>query len=130
MPALRLFFFVLLIALFGGCDKDLDRSEDCEKFISALELEDVQKVKEIVQQYIIQSAAFTHTAENLEKLASFISRNCDVTATVFCYACIDTYPGQSEIILRFRSGMNQVVRVLDLSNRHDDDGMIILRVHQ
>jgi hypothetical protein len=130
MPAPRLIFFVLLTALIYGCDKDANYSEDCENFKSALVQEDVAKVKELVHQFIIQSAALTHTRENLEKLASFISRNCDITATVFCYACIDTLPGQSEIILRFRSGVSQVVRVLDLWNRHDDNKMIVRNVHQ
>jgi hypothetical protein len=130
MAASRLISFMLFTALFYGCDKDVDPSRECDEFKSALVREDLPKVKELINQYIIQSASFTHTAENLDKLASYISRNCDITATVFCFACIDTYPGQSEIVLRFRDGIAEVVRVLDLWNKHNDDKMILRNVHQ
>jgi hypothetical protein len=119
---------LLLTALMTGCDKD-ERNAACQEFRNALKAEDKEKVKEIIDTYIIQSASLTHTSENLQRLATFISESCDVQATVFCYACIDTLPGQSEIIIRFMDGASQLVKIIDLSNAHDDDKMKFMNVH-
>lgn len=121
-------FSLLLTALFIGCDKD-ERNATCEEFRVALKTEDREKVKGIIDNYIIQSASIKHTSEHLQKLADFISDACDVDATVVCFACIDTNPEQSEIIIRFMEGATQITRIIDLSNDHDDDKMKFLNVH-
>jgi hypothetical protein len=76
------------------------------------------------------SGSLKHTAAGIEKLSAYISKSCDVKATVACYACIKTLPEMSEIILRFRNGQDEVVRVIDLSNKYNDDNMVFINIHE
>jgi hypothetical protein len=131
MASLRItVLFFLLVTVVSGCDKDIaPRSASCDEFRSALKSDDKAKVKEFIDQFITESFSLTHTGGNLEKLATYISNHCDVDATVFCYACIETYPAMSEINIRFLDGATEVKKTLDLSNKHNDNGMYFLNMH-
>jgi hypothetical protein len=131
MPALRIITFILLVAVFGGCDKDITPvSADCNEFKSALFQGDKEKVRGIINRFIVQSSSLTHTADNLEKLATYISRSCDVKASIGCFACIKTLPEMSEIIVRFHQDAHEETRVIDLSTGDNDDKMIFISLHQ
>ena len=130
MPVLRTITFILLIAVFYGCDKEVTtRTADCNEFTSALILQDKPQVKQFIDQYIIQSSALTHTENNLQKLVTYISSKCRVQASIQCYACIKTLPEMSEIVLRWQDGNNEVTRRIDLSGGFNDDKMQFRSVH-
>jgi hypothetical protein len=57
---------------------------------------------------------------NLDKLIDRISKCGNVTAELRCYACIETYPEQSEIILKTDSSGIQIQRVMDISTSNKE----------
>lgn len=130
MTCLRTALFSLLfICLLAGCDKDV-ATPSCEEFRSAIKAGDKEKLREIIDSYIDQSSALTHTAANLDKLVKHINSNCDVQATVLCFGCIETLPEMSEIKLRYTDGIDAVEGVIDLSAySKDDHRMKFVSVH-
>jgi len=61
--------------------------------------------------------------ENLQVLANRLEQQCDVVASVICYACIETYPAQSEIRVAFTLNGISYNRILDIAV--DDQRMLV-----
>jgi len=67
---------------------------------------------------------------NLELLSERISGNCeDIISSIICYACIYTYPPQSEILVQTDSSGTQVFRVLDIRTS-EDEILSFVRIHK
>ena len=66
---------------------------------------------------------------NLNTLIDRLNSNCpQIHAKKYCYACIETFPVQSEIKVEFNFLGNQIVRIIDIST--PDDGILLsLRSH-
>ena len=65
-------------------------------------------------------------SENLDNLVRKLNNQCmALEFTVKCYACIYTYPAQSEILVTFPDGL---IRVLDISTP-ENGNLEFLRVH-
>jgi len=68
--------------------------------------------------------------KNITTLIERINSNCDeITSELFCYACIETLPPQSEIILTVDSSGNSIMRIIDILTPADDK-LQCLRVHK
>ncbi|MEJ2054330.1 MAG: hypothetical protein P8X42_10450 [Calditrichaceae bacterium] len=68
--------------------------------------------------------------ENITTLIKRINSNCDdITSELFCYACIETLPPQSEIILTADSSGTSINRIIDILTPADDK-LQCLRVHR
>jgi hypothetical protein len=59
-------------------------------------------------------------SHNFDKLIDRINKCGNVTAELFCYGCIETYPEQSEIILKTDSSGIQIQRVMDISTSNKE----------
>jgi hypothetical protein len=89
--------FIGLLA-FSACDKD-DRPSDCDLLKTGISKTDPAKVKDAISGFIhrLPSLSQKHSAENLQKLADAIKRQCGANVQLLCYACIQTLPEMSEI---------------------------------
>jgi hypothetical protein len=126
---------LLLIVLAGlftlcACRKDKDARPTCEDLKVGIASDDREAVKKVINILInkLPPASQKHTSENLAKLTSAIGQQCQVTATVLCFACIDTLPQQSEIRISLTGPGFTVVKVIDISSDKDDN-MIFANMH-
>jgi hypothetical protein len=58
-------------------------------------------------------------SENLTIITQSI-HSCDgLEAEIFCYACVETYPPQSEITIQMNSSGTKIERIIDISTPSD-----------
>lgn len=126
---MRKFLLLLPLAILAlGCEKD--NSERCEGLRTAVQNDDIGAVKEIVNRLTAdlnaQAATATDPDGHYNTYLTLIDRlndECDLNATGVCYACIDTYPGTSEIKLIIPLGTHSKTRIIDL--RPDQEGRFV-----
>jgi len=114
---MRNIFLILLTGLlFTSCKKETQPAitGDCENLKQGVLSDNFVLVKTAINNYIEQLSSNLHTQEDLDKLVAYISTKC-TNATAFCYNCIFTYPGQSEIIITFNSGGSTIKKVIDIT---------------
>ncbi|RYZ22595.1 MAG: hypothetical protein EOP49_46485 [Sphingobacteriales bacterium] len=124
----------LCLLLFSACKKDgpgkpAPAAFDCLSFKTGISIEDHNMVATQISTLtadlhpsLIASDEYGQR-ENLQVLAERIGQQCDVAASVICYACIETYPAQSEIRVAFTLNGISYNRVLDISV--DDQRMLV-----
>lgn len=117
---------VLSVVLMTACKKH--SSESCEKLKTAIATNNTQDVKGMIGQFINRLPSNDYTAQNLNNLAASLSQ-CDISATVLCFDCIDTYPGQSEIRLSFTSSGSVIDKTIDVSHSPSDNKMKVVNMH-
>ncbi len=67
--------------------------------------------------------------QNLNLLIEQLNTQCDnITTELICYACIETNPPQSEILVATDSVGTEIHRVVDILTP-DDDILYCLRIH-
>ncbi|MBT8231900.1 MAG: hypothetical protein HKO66_05545 [Saprospiraceae bacterium] len=107
---------ILLLVIFSSCQ--IDR---LSKFCEAVIIEDVQIVQERVND-IIQDLEPIETIEdprghllNLDVLISELNLDLCMSASLLCYACIETLPEQSEVVLRIDDGGFITEKIIDVA---------------
>lgn len=107
---------ILLLVIFSSCQ--IDR---LSKFCEAVIIEDVQIVQERVND-IIQDLEPIETIEdprghllNLDVLISELNLDLCMSASLLCYACIETLPEQSEVVLRVDDGGFITEKIIDVA---------------
>jgi len=120
MKKLNLIGVILLLLVgFVGCDKEEDQVTGSEKLCPYLNIENINKVIPIINDYLSNLPSSNSSAEdeqNLQALAKWLkSSPCIIDATVLCVSCIYTLPAQSEISFSFNEGEVTKVVTLDIS---------------
>jgi hypothetical protein len=110
-------------ALFMSCRKDDLTNKECINFREGIQANDKQRVTKALAHLLT-----SHSRKNLDKLASSLASECNMTARVLCFGCIDTYPSQSEIRISFTESGVDVSKVLDISN-NSKNKMIVVGIH-
>lgn len=67
--------------------------------------------------------------ENLKLFAERLEEHCDVDALIECYACIETFPHQSHVLIRLDSAGMMISRTLDIRTP-GDTLMTLLGIHR
>lgn len=126
----NLFLLPLMCLLFTSCQKEtpLAKVDNCEDLKQGISLDSLLLVKAAINNYIDMLPSNLHTQEDLTKLTEYISKYC-TTAVVFCYGCIFTYPGQSEIIISVDSSGSIKKRVIDIIG-HPYEKMRFRNMHE
>jgi hypothetical protein len=119
---------LLLTILLGGCDKDIAKDR-CDEFKEALVADDKEAARDIVELYIATSGSLDNTPENLQKLADYIANQCGMEVTSVCFACADTLPEISEILLTWYEGVNQKKKCIDISYHLATNKMKFVSIH-
>lgn len=115
-------FILTLLLGFASCKKD--NQQQCEELKNAAYSNDVAKVGSIITTYITSLASQNYNEQNIEMLSERI-RKCDISASVFCFDCIQTLPSQTEIGLNFLYNGSMVQKVVDLS--YSGENKIVFR---
>ncbi len=121
----------LAVALTASCSKIFDPMEgitapDCAQLDvgllhtnSEIVNAEVNKLTVDLKPVVKSADAWGHN-KNLTILISRLNEHCqDLNAELICYACIKTYPPQSEILVQTDSLGTTVLRVLDISTPMD-----------
>jgi len=129
MHYLKLVFLTLSISLIVlGCGKEA-MPDRCERLKSALATQDRESTKMLITAYIRRLPSKEYTEKNLKVLASLLSKQCSISTVEYCFDCIQTMPGESEIRLTFTSNQSNIVRAIDISYTPDNQ-MEFINVHE
>ncbi len=122
----KLLVLVLLAGLVS-CEKQKIEPIDCEAFISGLIALDENTVKTEIEKLTVdlkpQASAedVIGHAGNLQTLIDRLNSGCDdYTASILCYACIYTYPAQSEVLIEFFSGGSKKQVTINIHTPEND----------
>ena len=139
-------YVFILVAIpcisFLSCQKDTDMLSvtwynlDCDNLRMGIINTDNDIVKFEINKLTIDlnpkvtdNDRFGH-AENLDLLINRLNIHCDnISSELICYACIETNPPQSEILVTTDSAGTMVYRVIDISTP-DDDILSYVRMHR
>lgn len=119
-----------------SCEEDKTESIECELLTEALVNYNSENLKAEVDKltidlkpHISNNNSYGHR-ENLNTLIDRLNSQCDnIEANLFCYACIQTFPLQSEISILVDSSGTDVCRIIDISTP-EDDILSFVGVHQ
>jgi len=133
----RILFFLLILTIYAGCSKskgDANQSINCAELKQTMINDDVASVKELINEIAATINApiglneFDTYKFLIDELVKRIKTNCAITVEVFCYGCIDTLPPQTEIRLKFITGLTSIEKTLDLIVT-DDNKVRCLNMH-
>lgn len=118
------FFFLLL-----SCKQD---GETCESLSADLIEFKVSAVKDELDPWLGELLPDQEDPDvHLQNLQSFIHRlenDCMLEGNIVCFACIETYPPQSEVSIMIDSSGHQTHRILDVLTP-SDSVMTIRDIH-
>ncbi len=129
---------LVLLLLFVGCNKDDDDMSqiNCPQLqlslINYVDEELNNEVNKLSQDLFPTPTDLDEFGqfENLKTLVERLNANCpQLRAELFCYACIETFPVQSEILVNFNFLGINYERIIDISTP-DDAVLRSLRAHE
>lgn len=107
---------IILVVVLVSCNKEEVQDIDCEKFYTASLTVDEKTLKDEIEKLTVDLSPAPIPEDplgqmsNLKVLVDRLNENCDnYTASINCYACIETFPAQSEILLEFTDGHNIII---------------------
>lgn len=112
------------LLMFAACKKNkLDPAAfNCQNFKTGIMNDssdmvgiEVNKLCEDLMPVAATPADEYGQAQNINILVQRLSEKCDVTATLVCYACIETLPAQSEITISINQNGTVYNRTLDIT---------------
>ena len=123
MRNIRLYLPVIILAVsLFACRKDKElQSPSCQQLQDAATNLDVQQARDAINTYIASLSSQVYTEDNLVKLVQAINGSvqsgggCSITASLFCFDCIETLPSQSEIFISLGPGGINGHAVIDIS---------------
>lgn len=129
----KIIVLVVSISLLSTCKKNTN-NENCFDLLQAIKENDIEVVKrEINKMAIAFVPAITATdphghQQNITKLANKINEQCGISAVVFCYACIQTLPEQSEIEISFMHNGILVHKKVDITT-NINNRLVCINMH-
>jgi hypothetical protein len=128
MYYIKLFFVIACISLTSwGCKKEA-ANNNCENLKNAVVIGAKDDIKSIITFFIEKLPSKDYTEQNINALASSLSNECSISTTVFCFDCIFTLPGMSEIQITVTSNQPNISKVVDISYTPDNK-MKCVNVH-
>jgi uncharacterized membrane protein YvbJ len=105
---------LLLVTLFFSCRKE-SISTRCNNLKGGIVANDKDQVKTAITSFISGLQSNDYTEANINQLCQRISSSCDVQVEAFCFDCIKTLPGQTEIRISVNAGGASTSKIIDLS---------------
>ena len=141
LEILKLGLILSVIICILSCDKVIDPDSDLEKIdcdslkIGIINMDsrivksEINKLVTDLKPKVTASDKFGHK-ENLSILISRLNTQCiSIKAELICYACIETNPPQSEILVATDSIGVLIQRVIDILTPSDSN-LYCLRIHE
>ncbi len=134
-------FILFFIVCISSCDKAVDDSDndwenlDCDNLKTGIINMDSDIVKFEINKLVTDlkpvktDSDHIGQKQNLDLLIERLNTQCDnVSTELICYACIETNPEQSEILVTTDSVGTTIDRVVDISTP-DDDILYCVGIH-
>ena len=119
---------IVLVVLASSCDKDNispNPNIDWNGLENAVIEKDNSKVGQEISKLLIDTEPKPIDNDligqkfNIDNLIAEINKSGVLTAKLFCYACIETLPEQTEITITTKSSGVSVSRIIDISTPKD-----------
>ena len=134
-------FILFFVAFISSCDKAVEdtgiewKNIDCDNLKTGIVNTDSDIVKAEINKLVTDlepvktdSDPLGHK-DNLALLIEQLNIQCDnITAELICYACIETFPLQSEILVTTDSLGTDINRIIDIFTP-DDDALSMRIIH-
>lgn len=123
--------YILFVIIFlASCEIEHQHSDLCYAIID----EDISYIRgtfdDILYDYLPIYSYFDPVGhlDNLHIFADIISEDPCIDARVICYACIETHPLQSEVLLILDDGFHYCEKVIDIATPFDSE-MYFVGIH-
>jgi len=120
---MRKLIILLIVIVFNSCDKEGTEPNSNVNW-NAFQTGVIQKDNSIIEKEISQLLINTYAkpndkdligqGKNIDYLICEINKSKVLHAHLFCYACIKTYPAQSEITITTDSSGVSISRIIDI----------------
>ena len=122
----KIFTYILILGMFA-CEKDEVGTLDCIKFMTGIVegnetvvSNEIEKLTPDLNPVPTPEDLIGHMA-NLNTLVDRINGDCEeISASFLCYACIETYPPSSEILVEFTFENTHIAAVIDILTSEND----------
>lgn len=132
---MRNLIIVLMVIVFNSCDNEnTEPNIDWNAFKGGVIQKDKLMIEKEISKLLINTNAKPNDndligqKENINNLISEISKSKILNADLFCYACIKTYPAQSEITITTDSSGVSIKRIIDILTPNDNN-LKFLNIH-
>ena len=117
----------LVIMIFSSCDKD-DTNPYCDwdSFKTGVIHTDKSMIENVIPKLLINTNPkptendLIGQKANIDNLINAINKSNVLSAELFCYACIYTYPALSEITITTDSSGVSISRIIDIMTPNDN----------
>jgi hypothetical protein len=123
---MRTLIFILALIAINTCEQeDPQPIVDWEAFKTGVIQKDISIIEKEISKLLINTLATPTSSDpigqkiNIGILVQSINGSNKIAAELFCYACIKTYPSQSEILLTTDSSGISVRRIIDIRTSED-----------
>jgi hypothetical protein len=124
---MRKLLALFLLAGLLSCEKQDIESIDCEAFVAGLNTLDENIVKPEIEKLTADLSPHPTDEDllghsgNMQTLIDRLNSGCDdYSVSLVCYACIETYPVQSEILVEFFIGGSKQTVSIDIHTPEND----------
>ena len=124
---MRRVVFVILALTLAACHKEVVENPDCENLKQGILNDDLQAVKTEVEKLTVDLHPIKNAedeighSQNIISLINRLNTSCETIVVSFdCYACLESFPAQSRILIEFNDGSRQVTRYIQLFTPEND----------
>ena len=122
-------FFSIIISIFLlitiSCSKEHLQRPDCSNLKNALLEGKPDEAENEINKICSALTDIENSRQDLNRLATAISGQCQVSAAVLCYDCINTNPAQSEIRISVTFPGGQKDKIIDISYSEDNKFLFV-----
>lgn len=122
---MSLTFLTMLVILFSSCERDNGFTDFCDAVVLDEDTYIREYLDEILEDLDTPEPSaidpFGHERNLIEFVVQLNDNNDCMTASILCYACIETFPNQSEILINVIDGGVSVSKIIDISTPAGSD---------
>jgi hypothetical protein len=125
LMALMLIPFILITS---ACQKENDNEADQCEFCNLVNNQSFEATSVIIDEFLAALDQANSDEQKIESLRAWLSSfDCVDDASTLCVSCIKTNPPQSELMISFYSGNQQITLILDVLM---DEPLRFVRFHE
>jgi len=131
----KIFLLLFVVTVLISCKKQQsDIVMNCEQFKQGIIANSEGRVKAEIEKLcqdlfpVVSATDEWGHRNNFIKMAQRISQQCGIDARVDCYACIKTFPPQTEIVVSFTNNGVLAKKTLDISTSSTNK-LTFLKMH-
>lgn len=125
---------IITVSVIMSCEKRNDFDINCKSLKKGILNNDESAIKSEISLLIKDLKPEPTTDDewghlnNFELLIDRINQCGEISAELFCYCCIKTYPPQSEILITTCSNGQKIQKIFDFMTSNDRN-LVYLRMH-